>query len=286
MVDWYSALLRYGIDVEHEEEVLLNCPFHEDRRKSCAINIDKGLWICFAGCGQGNLKSFLQKYSGKSWADINAEFEIEELDLDLSFLDEYHEEEPENIYVEPEDQNKVPSSHWIYDRGFLPSLVESWGCRINKFSDFMIPVRNQKKDYVGWIYRRQKAIPKYMFSKGFKKSQVLFGVDKIQDFSKLFIVEGALDCMWLNQNGYPSVAILGASVSKKQLELISSLNPSEVVLSLDNDTAGAKGISKATFDMDGRFLISYLRLPKKYKDVQEIRNKDVLDKVMRNTTIF
>ena len=64
------------------------------------------------------------------------------------------------------------------------------------------------------------------------------------------------------------------------------MNPSEVVLSLDNDTAGAKGISKATFDMEGRFLLSYLILPKKYKDVQEIRNKDVLDKVMRNTTIF
>ena len=150
----------------------------------------------------------------------------------------------------------------------------------------MIPVQDQKKDYVGWIYRRQNAVPKYMFSKGFKKSQVLFGVDKIQDFNKLFVVEGALDCMWLNQNGYPSVAILGASVSKKQLGLISSLNPSEVVLSLDNDTAGAKGISKATFDMEGRFLLSYLILPKKYKDVQEIRNKDVLDKVMRNTTIF
>ena len=92
--------------------------------------------------------------------------------------------------------------------------------------------------------------------------------------------------MWLHQYGYPSVAILGASISRKQLELISSLNPSEVVLSLDNDTAGAKGMSKATFDMKDRFLLSYLKLPKKYKDVQEIRNKDVLDRVMTNTTIF
>ena len=286
MVDWYSALLRYGIDVEHEDEVLLNCPFHEDKRKSCAINIEKGVWICFAGCGQGNLKSFLQKYSGKPWSEINAEFEVEELDLDLSFLDEYQNTETDNVYVEPEDKRTVPSNHWIYDRGFLPSLINDWGCKVNKFSDFMIPVRDNSENYVGWIYRRQKAIPKYMFSKGFKKSQVLFGVDKINNFSKIFVVEGALDCMWLHQYGYPSVAILGASISRKQLELISSLNPSEVVLSLDNDTAGAKGMSKATFDMKDRFLLSYLRLPKKYKDVQEIRNKDVLDRVMTNTTIF
>ena len=286
MVDWYSALLRYGIDVEHEDEVLLNCPFHEDKRKSCAINIEKGVWICFAGCGQGNLKSFLQKYSGKPWSEINAEFEVEELDLDLSFLDEYQNTETDNVYVEPEDKRTVPSNHWIYDREFLPSLINDWGCKVNKFSDFMIPVRDNSENYVGWIYRRQNAVPKYMFSKGFKKSQVLFGVDKINNFSKIFVVEGALDCMWLHQYGYPSVAILGASISRKQLELISSLNPSEVVLSLDNDTAGAKGMSKATFDMKDRFLLSYLKLPKKYKDVQEIRNKDVLDRVMTNTTIF
>ena len=286
MVDWYSALLKYGIDVEHQDEILLNCPFHDDRRKSCAINLDKGVWICFAGCGQGNLKAFIQKYSGKPWSVINTEFEVEELDLDLSFLDEYQSEEQESIYVEPEDQIDVPASHWIYGRGFTPSLVKSWGCKINKFADFMIPVKNKENQILGWIYRRQQAVPKYMFSKGFSKSQTLFGIDHITDTTQLFLVEGALDCMWLHQHGYSSVAILGASVSKKQLDLLSSLNPSEVVLSLDNDTAGQKGISKATLDMKDRFLLSYLRLPKKYKDVQEIRDKETLSKVIQNITLF
>ena len=79
---------------------------------------------------------------------------------------------------------------------------------------------------------------------------------------------------------------MGASVSKKQVELISSLHPQEVVLALDNDDAGKKGIHKATLDMEGRFFISYLKLPKKYKDLQEISDISTLHKVMKNKTIF
>ena len=98
--------------------------------------------------------------------------------------------------------------------------------------------------------------------------------------------EGALDAMWLDQHGYPSAAILGAMVSRSQADLISSLNPSELVLCLDNDEAGQKGISKATLDMNGRFLLSYLNLPKEYKDVQEIRSRNQLTKILKNTELW
>ena len=73
MVDWYSILTKYGVDIPNEEQIVIHCPFHEDRKESCAINLDKGAWICFAGCGQGGLKSFLHKISGKSWEEINLE---------------------------------------------------------------------------------------------------------------------------------------------------------------------------------------------------------------------
>ena len=73
MVDWYSILIKYGVEIPNEEQIVIHCPFHEDRKESCAINLDKGAWICFAGCGQGGLKSFLHKFSGRSWDEINAE---------------------------------------------------------------------------------------------------------------------------------------------------------------------------------------------------------------------
>ena len=75
-MDWHSILIKYGVEVSHEIEFNIHCPFHDDRRQSCSINIDKGAWICFAGCGQGGLAYFIKKLSGKSWAEINKEFDI------------------------------------------------------------------------------------------------------------------------------------------------------------------------------------------------------------------
>ena len=42
MVDWYSILTKYGVDIPNEEQIVIHCPFHEDRKESCAINLDRG----------------------------------------------------------------------------------------------------------------------------------------------------------------------------------------------------------------------------------------------------
>ena len=31
------------------------CPLHQDSRPSFSINLESGLWKCFAGCGAGDL---------------------------------------------------------------------------------------------------------------------------------------------------------------------------------------------------------------------------------------
>jgi hypothetical protein len=33
------------------------CPFHDDRQRSLSVNLDKGAWKCFAGCGGGSIVS-------------------------------------------------------------------------------------------------------------------------------------------------------------------------------------------------------------------------------------
>lgn len=44
-------------------EIKLRCPFHEDRTPSLSVNLDKGTWKCFAGCGEGGLIDFEMKFS-------------------------------------------------------------------------------------------------------------------------------------------------------------------------------------------------------------------------------
>ena len=64
MPNWNSVLMEYGVAVPTKNQFTIHCPFHEDHRESCAINVEKGVWVCFAGCGQGSLKYFIWKLSG------------------------------------------------------------------------------------------------------------------------------------------------------------------------------------------------------------------------------
>ena len=37
------------------------CPFHDDRHPSFSVDVETGLWICYAGCGQGNAEQFADR---------------------------------------------------------------------------------------------------------------------------------------------------------------------------------------------------------------------------------
>ena len=82
--------------------------------------------------------------------------------------------------------------------------------------------------------------PKYLYSKGLKKSQVLFGNNHVTPQPFICVTEGCLDTMWLDQHGYTSVALLGANASRVQQEKLLQLPTNEIVLCLDNDEAGSK----------------------------------------------
>ena len=111
-----------------------------------------------------------------------------------------------------------------------------------------------------------------MYSKGLQKSRVMFGANKLEGRHKyICITEGSLDTMWLTQNGYPSVAILGATMSTAQLDILRSLQTEEYILCFDNDQAGHKAISRAMLDISTSF---------KYKDVQDVRSEALLKEVI------
>ena len=284
-MDWISLLLDHDIDVPVEKtQFNIPCPFHNDTVASCSINTEKGVWICFAGCGQGGLPYFIFKLSGK----YPEEKEMLLSSFSFSLLDDIEQKiELEEIITPSNNLKPVPSGHWIYKRDFSSDSINKWDCSINEYGDFVLPVFDIDKQTKGWITRRQQAIPKYLYSKGFKKSRSLFGIHLLPPvIDRLYVTEGALDTIWLDLHGYSSVAILGAICSPTQIVLISSLHPSEVVLCLDNDTAGQKGINNALLDMSDRFLVSYIKIPKQYKDVQDIRQATQLHKVLENKTYW
>ena len=286
MVNWASLLLDAGIDVPLERDQFnISCPFHIDDLPSCSINVTIGKWICFAGCGQGSLVTLLSKFTGQGIENIQRDIANNAVEFDFDFFENEFPSEDELSEVEyPGKRQIVPE--WIFDRGFSRKTLKDWDCGMNEYGDLIIPVYDAKQRLVGWMERRIDATPKYMYSKGLKKSQLLFGEHKIQSTQTICITEGALDTMWLNQNDYTSVALLGASFSYAQQDRLKALRPEEIVLCLDNDDAGQTAINRINSCMRDSCVVSWIELPERVKDVQEIRQQTLLKQVIDNRVFW
>jgi len=278
--------LDSGIDVPLEcDQFNISCPFHIDELPSCSINVTLGKWICFAGCGQGSLVTFLSRLTGQDIQKVQQNIANNEVEFDFDFFENEFPSEDELSEVEyPGKRQIVPE--WIFDRGFSRKTLKAWDCGMNEYGDLIIPVYDVKQRLVGWMERRIDATPKYMYSKGLRKSQLLFGEYKIQSTQTICITEGALDTMWLNQNGYTSVALLGASFSYAQQNRLKALHPEEIVLCLDNDDAGQKAMNKISSCMKDSCMLSWIELPEQVKDVQEIRQQTLLKQVIDNRVFW
>ena len=287
MIEWANVLADIGIIVPiDKDQFTLQCPFHEDTVDSCSINTEKGVWICFAGCGQGTLYGFLMKYLGISYEEATQKVLTNTSVFNLNMFDGLIAEDSTMPEVQfPFKEGYVPE--WIFDRGFNKPTLQKWGCGIDSENSLIIPIQDAVSRLVGWVSRRQYMTPKYLYSKGLKKSRVLFGQYLITEKTPFVcITEGTLDTMWLDQHGCPSVALLGASLSKAQEELTLGLQTEELVLCLDNDEAGQIGFQKAMGCLSKSFVVSYVKLPKEYKDVQDVRNSDELLSIIDSRTIF
>tara|TARA_Y100000310_G_scaffold70845_1_gene66594 strand:+ start:578 stop:1444 length:867 start_codon:yes stop_codon:yes gene_type:complete len=286
-IDWVNTLLDVGIDIPIDRpQVTIQCPFHDDTHDSCSINTDDGKWICFRGCGQGSLRTFVQRILGLDKLAVDKYLMDKSLFLDIDMFDSIsppvNGKLPEVTF--PHTAGQVP--WWIFDRGFTKKTLKYWECGVDNYNNLIIPIKDRDARLVGWVTRQYNREPKYLYSKGLQKSKVLFGEDKLKKVPFVCITEGSLDTIWLNQCGYSSVAILGSMLSLSQQEALIKLSTDELVLCLDNDEAGRLGTDRAMACISKRFVVSYVKLPKGFKDVQDIRDKNVLEEVINNRTFW
>jgi DNA primase len=83
--------------------------------------------------------------------------------------------------------------------------------------------------------------PKYLFAKGFRKSEFLFGFDLARSAKVVIVVEGVFDAM----KGYPyAVASFGAGITDTQLKLLAT-HWNRCIFIPDSDEAGQIGTTHA-----------------------------------------
>ena len=71
---YFEARLEGQCIAATDKDVSVRCPFHDDRRASMSVNVERGVYHCHAGCGAGGVLDFEMKFSNCSaevaWANI------------------------------------------------------------------------------------------------------------------------------------------------------------------------------------------------------------------------
>ena len=282
MRNWREALRKADIDFPDDRvESNISCLFHSDKSPSLAINVSLGVWICYAGCGEGTIIELIARFLGITEMEASTYGYEPSLQLRLPSGELAQTSMPlVNIIGIP---NRVPK--WILERGFDKKTLANWECGECENS-LIIPVKNAVQQNVGYVERKPKGIlPKYKYSPGLKVSNILFGIDRINNPPFVCVTEGPLDTMWLWKCGFSSVALFTAHMSERQEELIFTMNTPEIVLCLDNDEVGQNATNEIAKRLDNRLYFSYTNIPEGYKDVQEMDVDSVIDMVNNRKTI-
>jgi len=186
------------------------------------------------------------------------------------------------------DTSRVPAI--ALERGFTPKVLKRWGCGLDLFTGaLVIPVYDELGRFVSENRRQPEGVkPKYHIPAAFQKSRVLFGFNQLEnEVETLCITEGALDTIWLDQHGFPAVALFGVTITSHHINLLKSLpRLKEIILCLDTDERGTEMAKKALTQLEKRYIISVVNLPQGFKDVQEVKIPEVLKEAINSRLYF
>ena len=148
---------------------------------------------------------------------------------------------------------------YLEQRGISPATARLFGIGIYRGNGFLagrcvIPIRDENSRLVAYAGRAVRGeAPRYRFPAGFRKSHVLFNLDRARHTGarNVIVVEGFFDALKVHQAGHAVVALMGTSFSQRQSELLTSYF-ARVTLMLDGDQPGRRAAE----------IIAQLLLPK------------------------
>lgn len=262
----------YGIEGELRRggEFYFLCPVHEDHDASASVNVDSGYWSCFscdaggdlAGLGKVVLKrrrtEILKLIRPNDPVAIAAAVSRRVQMAKREYLRPVSEKKKEHN----PDANTIASYSdgpldYLHSRGFSIATLEKYGVRycneavLDRPGDdpftirdaIAIPIKRDTGETFAYCYRATEESPRwlrdarYIYTPDANLSEIWFGLQLHTEGDIITITEGALDAMWLEQHGFPSLAILG-SVPKVKKKIRKLADWREVRLFLDNDNSG------------------------------------------------
>jgi 5S rRNA maturation endonuclease (ribonuclease M5) len=158
---------------------------------------------------------------------------------------------------------------YLTHRGISAATAQWFGVGMYQGAGFLagrcvIPIRDEQSRLVAYAGRAVNGQePKYRFPAGFRKSRVLFNLDRaIQTGGpNVIVVEGFFDALKVHQAGHPAVvALMGSSFSQRQSDLLLSRFAS-VTLMLDGDQAGRRAAEVIAELLTPKVRVHQVKLP-------------------------
>ena len=136
------------------------------------------------------------------------------------------------------------------------------------FNRLMFPIFDHNNMIVGFGGRKTNQdsnSPKYLNSPEteiFRKKENLYGIQDVENFETIYMVEGFMDVISLHQAGVKnSVASLGTAVGRKHAQLLKNLGTKNLILCLDSDNAGVNAALKVIPMLSRYFNVKVLNVP-------------------------
>jgi DNA primase len=276
----YAAWARRHLDIRSEngEQFYGRCPFtenhpHGDRNPSFSFHVRKGVFYCLSCHETGTAKQLADKLKVRltegtpRLSDIDRK--LRELNANVEQVKVYPD-----AWLEQFAHSKVVKEYWCSERGLSPDTVDEFRLGYDRRSDAAtVPIRDLSGRCLGVIRRRLgiNARPRYLYPKGFKITEHLWGAYAAKAEPKIAVVEGSVDALALWDVGIPAVALLGSRISTHQAHLLRKLSAKELVLMLDRDAAGRKAAAQVREATSGLLVsIGTYRKAWKAKDPAEL----------------
>ena len=279
-----TVLQHYKIDWLRESgnELHGRCPIHQgEGTRSFHVNVGRNVFHCFScGAGGGTLE-LVASLEGcgirQAALKLDEWFGIPKARDPSSQLDR-QQEHPAHI---EESINRPlsfrlrvnPGHPYGSKRGLSTETIEFFEAGLcvsnGMFSGrYVVPLHDETGQLVGYMGRSiDGSEPKYLLpsgKKGFRKSRLLFNLHRLLAERPrphwAVLVEGIFDAMRVRQAGYPSVALLGSSLSRDQEALLCQ-HFRLVVLLFDGDAAGRRATAECKGRLRDNLLLESIELP-------------------------
>jgi DNA primase len=205
------------------EELVVNCPYHNDSKPSAEYNPEKGLFYCF-GCQTSKTAAELADDLGGFLSKISSLPSLE------SFWDEAVSKGWLNIQLSP----LARDSKYLRSRQVTIHQIERHNIR-RVPNGIAFELRDLVGNLIGFQVRRIDKKPKYLFH---GEKPPVFPMRNLTGTTKLFVVEGIFGMLRAELALVKAVATMGASNVQQVSTILKRLGKNKPLILMDNDEAG------------------------------------------------